>query len=92
MGGFGAYLLAAQARLVARGLTTNEAACWRRGAYAYLRDEGGRFRSPPAARGGAARACARFWARGAQLLCASGRGEAAAGGGARRERDWLKSA
>jgi hypothetical protein len=99
MGSFGLYLLQGQARLIARGLTGNEARCWKRAAYAYLRDEAGRFRNP-FARGGPSAACARFWLRAAG--CGGGgdgerlRGEeatAARGGGAGKAAEaWAESA
>lgn len=49
-------------RLIARGLTTNEALHWRR--YAYLGAAEGRFRNP-FSRGSAAANCASFWRVGA---------------------------
>ena len=103
MGGFGLYLLQGQARLIARGLTGNEARCWRRAAYGYLRDEAGRFRNP-FARGGPSATCARFWLRSAGCSGGGGggggerlRGEGAAaagrGGGAGKAAEaWAESA
>ena len=59
---FGVVLLISHTRMIARGLTTNEAKKWTSASYAYLRDEKGRFRNPYSQRTSRAN-CLNFWSR-----------------------------
>jgi len=59
---FGVALLISHTRMIARGITTNEAKKWTSASYSYLRDEKGRFRNPYSRRTSRAN-CLHFWSR-----------------------------